>query len=452
MSMDEGLGKQGESQGDDDPEDLWGSDEPDQKRPGTPVEADADGGEAASEEESFVTSTEDELMGAFAGEPSTSTLDDQGLDLEPNLADSFTGADPAAFGAQDADGSEGGLFGGSSSSEIDAGWDEKPNDGGDAHGEGVPGEDAFGEVWEDPEDHRFEPSALSDDAPDTFGESEPSFEEEVAALGAGVAPPQRRLTRARTPGAERIVGMVALVAALGAVAFFGWPFLAPTLGSLSSGEPEVFMPPLDQDLFPRMRQLAGRASERMAQDMLALPERSAVPEEPSEDWLAGIYLASASDYPNVPGYWSALRDWVEVSQRSENALFREALRAQLDTANLAASDSEAIRDRALAGFQAAGSDRRIVYEQMREVAERSVELHEFLLANEDQITHEPAETGVSRDPVREAVPSSGALGDEMWERVASITNAMDALGYLDRIDTERLVGVFLEKLEATAIR
>ena len=143
---------------------------------------------------------------------------------------------------------------------------------------------------------------------------------------------------------------------------------------------------------------------------------------------------------------------MEAARASENALFREALLAQLDTANLTASDSVAIRDRALAGFQAAGADRRVVYDQLQEVAERSVVLHEFLLANEDLIEYEPAGSGISRDPVLEAVPATEALGDEMWEMVGSITDAMDALGYLDRIDTERLLGVFLEKLEATAIR
>jgi hypothetical protein len=190
----------------------------------------------------------------------------------------------------------------------------------------------------------------------------------------------------------------------------------------------------------------------MAMDMLELPERAAVPEAPSEDWLAGIYLAGASQYPNVPDYWSAIGEWVAAAQTAENALFREALQAQLDTANLAASDAEAIRDRALAGFQAAASDRRIVYNQMQEVAERSLVLHDFLLANEDQVTYEPAGSGVSRDPALEAIPATEALKEEMWGMVGAITNALDALGYLDRIDTERLLDVFLEKLEATAIR
>jgi hypothetical protein len=190
----------------------------------------------------------------------------------------------------------------------------------------------------------------------------------------------------------------------------------------------------------------------MAQDMLTLPERAAIPGDPSEDWLAGAYLAGASQYPGIPEYWQAIAEWVAAARTAENALFREALQAQLDTANLAASDAEAIRDRALAGFQAAASDRRIVYDQMQEVADRALALHEFLLINEDQVSYEPAGSGMSRDPALEAVPATAALGEEMWDRVGAITNAMDALGYLERIDTEQLLAVFLEKLEATAIR
>jgi len=426
-----------------------------------------DAGEDAAEEfaagevraaagESFVTSAEDELMSGLDPQGSPSTLDDESIKLEPSLADSFNGAE--AMGSQDF-GEPHGDYG---ESDPDTGLAASWAQGQEAVGEEAveeaspPGSeaDAFDSVWDSPDDHRRpEPDVEADEAspdPDPFVEAI-GAEEELAGAREGSAPPQRKLTKARTPGAERIAGMVALVVVLGAAVFFGWRFLAPALGGPGSGGSAVVMPPLDQELVPRMRQLAGRASERMTEDMLALPERAVVPDEPSEDWLAGIYLARASGYPNVPEYWSAVREWVQVSQISENALFREALRAQLDTANLAASDAEAIRDRALAGFQAAGSDRLIVYNQMLEVAERSIELHQFLLANEDQVTYEPAGSGVSRDPVLEAVPATETLGDDMWERVALITNAMDALGYLDRIDTERIIGVFLEKLEATAI-
>jgi hypothetical protein len=410
----------------------------------------ADAGGPESPEASFVTSAEDELMGGLESGSGAPTLDEAGLDLEPSLAESFPGPGDGDGWTDDPGWAD------------DPGWVDDPGpevegsappevEGG-APGREVEGTEELDSLWDSPEDHRPDPESSSEGAEETEAGAAEVPEIAPSQPRTGGAPPQRKLTRARTPGAERVVGVVALVVVLGAVVFFGWRFLSPVLGVGGSGEPEVVLPPLDQELVPRMRQLAGRASGRMAEDMLALPERAAIPEAPSEDWLAGISLAGASQYPNVPDYWNAIGDWVAAARTAENALFREALQAQLDTANLAASDSEAIRDRALAGFQAAGSDRRIVYDQMQEVAERSLVLHEFLLANEDQVTYEPAGTGVSRDPALEAVAATDALGDEMWDMVGAITNAMDALGYLDRIDTERLLAVFLEKLEATAIR
>jgi hypothetical protein len=392
-------------------DDPWGEDSLEEGAGAT------SGAEAASppSESPFVTSAEEELLGGMGADAGAREVDGEGLELESSLEASYRDA-----------------------------------------GTGTGEDDAFGSVWESPEDHQPPEPPTPESVEDAEGgASEPGDEETEFApvpLPPRSAPPQRKLTRARTPGAERIVGVAALVVVVGAALFFGWRFAAPALGVGGFGEPEIVLPPLEQELVPRMRQLAGRASGRMAQDMLTLPERAAIPGDPSEDWLAGIYLAGASGYPGIPAYWEAVAEWVAASRTAENALFREALQAQLDTANLAASDAEAIRDRALAGFQAAGSDRRIVYEQMQEVAERALVLHEFLVANEDQVTYEPAGSGVSRDPALEAVPATPALGDEMWEMVGSITNAMDALGYLDRIETERLLAVFLEKLEATAIR
>lgn len=377
-------------------------------------------GSTGAPDESFVTSAEEELLGGLGADAGAPGVDDGGLELESSLEASYREPVTESGPATEAE------------------------------------EDAFGSVWDSPEDHQV-PEPPPPETPEDVTPPPADAVADVPEVEPGPppprgAPPQRKLTRARTPGAERIAGMAALVVVVGAALFFGWRFVAPALGVGGFGEPEIVLPPLEQELVPRMRQLAGRASERMAQDMLGLPERAAIPGDPSEDWLAGIYLAGASEYPGVPAYWEAVAEWVAATRTVENALFREALQAQLDTANLAASDAEAIRDRALAGFQAAGSDRRIVYDQMQEVAERALVLHEFLLANEDQVSYEPAGSGVSRDPALEAVPATPALGDEMWELVGSITNAMDALGYLDRIETERLLAVFLEKLEATAIR
>ncbi|HSM03536.1 MAG TPA: hypothetical protein VK858_02895 [Longimicrobiales bacterium] len=386
------------------------------------VGADPEPGSAPRE--SFVASAEEELMGSVPESSGAGVDADPGLSLEPSLAESFD-----AKPIQPVDGA------------VSDGLDDVPS-------------------WmetpaEEPRESAGGPSdgwggAVPVDAPADDWTAAPQPE---PAPRPRSAPPPRTLTKARSPGAQGVAGLVLMVVVLGAAAFFGWRYAAPLLGGAGGGdEPEVALPALDEALRPQMEELAGRAVSGLSRGLLALPERRGIPGEPTRDWLAGIYLANASDYPNVPAYWEAVREWTDAAQAAELNLFREAYRSEVDGAGLDAPDAEAVRNRGLAGFQAAGTDRRAVYDQLRAVADRSLALHEFLVMNEDQVAYEPAGSGVSRDPVLEAVPANEVLGDAMWDRVGSITNALDALGYLDQIDTDRLLGAFLEKLEASAVR
>ena len=76
----------------------------------------------------------------------------------------------------------------------------------------------------------------------------------------------------------------------------------------------------------------------------------------------------------------------------------------------------------------------------------------FLLDNEQLIAYEPATAGVSRDPVLEAVPSTEMLGEEMWGLVGSITDALAALGTLDRVTRERLFAVLFDRIRSAGIQ
>jgi hypothetical protein len=76
----------------------------------------------------------------------------------------------------------------------------------------------------------------------------------------------------------------------------------------------------------------------------------------------------------------------------------------------------------------------------------ALDLHQFLIDNESEIAYDPAAGGVSRDPVLEAVPRTRELGTEMWSRVDRITEALDALGALDRVTTERLTAALFDRI------
>jgi hypothetical protein len=90
-----------------------------------------------------------------------------------------------------------------------------------------------------------------------------------------------------------------------------------------------------------------------------------------------------------------------------------------------------------------------VYRQLRGVTEAALGLHRFLLANEGAIAFDAAGGG---DPVREAIPSTPELGRDMWARVDSITASLDALGALDQVTTERLMGLITAKLQTIPLR
>ena len=403
--------------GEDPPTETRGTDGDEAEARVAPSDEPATPEASAPQEDRFVASAEEELLGSV---PSSGggLVQDSGLTLEPSLAESFD-ADAASPPPQEDE-------------------DDVPS------WMSAPAEDD-GAVPVEPV-----PVAAATDAGDSWQAQEELPPTPVARPR--TAPPPRKLTRARSPGAQGVAGLVLLVVVVGAAAVFGWGYVSPLLAGGDPPEPEIVLPSLDEALMPRFQAMAGEAASGMSAAFLSLPERAGIPREPSRDWLAGIYLANASDYPNVPAYWGAVRDWVDAARDAEMSAFREALQAEVDASDLQAADAEAVRNRALSGFQAASTQRQVVYDQLRAVADRALSLHEFLLANEAQVVYEPAGSGVSRDPVLEAVPANGALGDAMWGRVGAITNALDALGYLDQIDTDRLLGAFLEKLEASAVR
>jgi hypothetical protein len=267
------------------------------------------------------------------------------------------------------------------------------------------------------------------------------------------APQQRKLRRAGTPGAGRVAVLALTAVAVGVGGWYGWNYFLGGSGGGAGTQIEVLnLPAIPPELVPEMRRVSAAAVQSIPEGLGQLPERAEIPRAPDGEWLAGRYLANASAYGSVPEYWRSILRYLSAVEGAEDGLFSEALDREIESAELSESDGELIRDRALAGWEAAASDRELVYRQLRSVATAALELHRFLLGNEDQIDYEPAAAGLSRDPVLEAVPSNEALGVAMWDRVAAITSALDSLGYLETINTEGLLGAFLETLVSTPIR
>ena len=167
---------------------------------------------------------------------------------------------------------------------------------------------------------------------------------------------------------------------------------------------------------------------------------------PDSDWLAGIYMANAGRYGDVHDYWVGLRALVDSVRAEDTHLFHDEYRKQLAAASLTGDTARILLERADSGFLATRQDREAAYSLMDDLVTAALDLHQFLTDNESEIEYDPAAGGVSRDPVLEAVPKTKELGTEMWSRVDRITAALDALGTLDKVTTERLTAVLFDRI------
>jgi hypothetical protein len=246
---------------------------------------------------------------------------------------------------------------------------------------------------------------------------------------------------------------ILILVLLGAVAYGGWYTWQQYGDRLVSeaARPDVVIPEIPAELEPPMREIAEAALVRMFEriEERAFPERA--PDAPSEEWLAGIYLGNASDFPGVAEFWSEIRGFADRLRTEETAAFHEAYLALADSSEVEPDAVPTIVERADSGFVATQDARAQTYGLLGALADASLALHEFLLAHEADIRYTPAR-GFAGNPVEEAVPATAEVGDEMWALVEDITNALDRLGTLDRVSRERLNTVVLERIRETGIR
>lgn len=270
------------------------------------------------------------------------------------------------------------------------------------------------------------------------------------------APEARRPSNRRTPGRRggsgpgRRIAVAGFLVVAGAAGWFGWTTLR---GDSGTGEMEAAV--VVPDLPPELEELHAQAVpgavealvERLREDAASLPEA------PDEDWLGGEYLATASAFPGIESYWNSLGAYLGNVREREAGAFVDAYTLELEQLPVPGPTSqERLVERAEASFQAARAERADAYDRLDTLIAASLDLHEFLRANEDRITYEPTAGGFSRDPVTEAIPATRELGDEMWNRVSRITAAMDALGTVDRLTTQGLVEFVLMRVARAPVR
>ena len=168
--------------------------------------------------------------------------------------------------------------------------------------------------------------------------------------------------------------------------------------------------------------------------------------------MGGNYLSNASQFEDIEQFWVGIERFVDDVRSTDAQLFHDKYVQQTEAARIAADTAAMLIERADSGFVAARDRRLEAYNLMDDLLNAALDLHLFLLDNEQLIAYEPATAGVSRDPVLEAVPSTEMLGEEMWGLVGGITDALAALGTLDRVTRERLFAVLFDRIRSASIQ
>lgn len=181
------------------------------------------------------------------------------------------------------------------------------------------------------------------------------------------------------------------------------------------------------------------AAEDLAVAMRELRRSVGVPDSPPEIWLRGRYLAAADSFPEVRAYWEALGSYVASMEASEEDLYRGFVRDHVLALDLDDSGADRVTSRVLERHRATAADREAVYRDLSELAFEARALHETLAARSGDISYEPFDgTGLSRDPVIEAVAEDEALGEQIWSRLDRVLARLESLQGLRPVTTSQL--------------
>ncbi|MEX2467775.1 MAG: hypothetical protein WD995_12765 [Gemmatimonadota bacterium] len=368
-----------------------------------------------------------------AADDDSAVADDDGLDLEMSLDFAEDTSDAEFGGEMDLE---------PPMSDFDPSsppmWMEQDGPGG--------ADDTDGPVMD------FSPDAEepTDEITDWGEAPEPSRPEpeQPARPKAPSRPVPRRAPRRRRSKAPWVVLLLTAVAGTGG--WYGWQAYA-NRPAPEPPRPPVVIPTIPAELEAPMREIAASALTGMYEDIEGEAFGPEDPEAPSDEWLAGIYLGNASRFDAVEVFWAGIGSFADHLREEELQAFHDAFVSRAEAAEYEGGPLALMVARADSGFLATREGRLDVYLRLGTLADAALALHDFLLMHEPDIAYTPART-FAGNPIEEAVPATAEIGDQMWDRVEDITNALDALGTLDRVTRERLSTVLLQRIQDVGIR
>lgn len=245
-----------------------------------------------------------------------------------------------------------------------------------------------------------------------------------------------------------IVGVV-LLAAVGVGAYVAWPIVSGALGGGDEPvEPRISLPAVPDALMPTYRAATDAAFVSVVAEGRAVAD---VAVDRPTDWLEGVYLANASSYDAIETFWLGVRDEIDAVRDVDDETFFAAFDASLTDAGVSDADRQALTARAEAGYEVAERNRRETYGLVDDLVDAALDLHAFLVANENGIDYTPAST-VTSDPVLEARPATPEIREAMQVRVARALDTLDNLDYLDLVTADGLWAAVLRRVQEVGIR
>ncbi len=193
--------------------------------------------------------------------------------------------------------------------------------------------------------------------------------------------------------------------------------------------------------------LAARAQEDAFTSLDSIRRNLGVDAAPPSAWMEGIYFAHASRYPAAQSYWERYGSYMRYGQRELPVLFEAALRRQVARSAIVPSAQEEVIALVLSDFEGRLPAMTSAFADLIGLADAALELHSFLVLKEDEIEYTPfTRSGVSRDPIVEAVPATEQTRVDFWKRLEGVTDRLEALGTLERVTTSRLQESLLDRL------
>lgn len=152
-----------------------------------------------------------------------------------------------------------------------------------------------------------------------------------------------------------------------------------------------------------------------------------VADGPPDQWLRGIYLAQASDFPQVTDYWNRHLEFVSAAEREVPLRFRSEAIRLFEERGMDPAEAASLYDEAGYWTLPQEEELRDMLDDLEDLSNAAVVLHQYLESVEDRIRYDPfGESTVPVDPVVEAIPLDEEVEDEMWDRIGRVADAFQA--------------------------